>query len=492
MQTDREPVPRVSSGISGLDELLQGGFVRGRMYLVAGEPGTGKTTVGFHFLEDGIANGEAVLYIHGEESADEALENAAQFGIDISEASFLDLGPDPEFFTEDPSYDLVSADDIEEERYTRTIRESIEEVQPSRVVLDPITQLKYIESSEHHYRKRLLSFMRFLKARDITVVATATTDRGTRSEIEIRSLSDGVVELVRGREGRRIEIQKHRGVGQVDGTHGLEIRSAGIEVFPRVVPEPNDTEFDPVPLKSGVSGLDKLAGGGFERGTVTFVTGPPGVGKTTTGGLYLTQAAHEGRRAVIYLFEEREETFTHRCRSLGVPIDDIREEELLSVETVDPLTMSAEEFAHAVRDKVETAGVELVMIDGFGGYTTAIQGSRDELKRDLHALTRYLSHNEVSTFVTDATHRITGIASATSSAISPIADNILFLSYVELDGSLRKVIGVLKKRAGGFERTLREFEITPEGVRIGEPMTEFRGIIQGTPQFGGRDPPGDG
>ena len=491
MTRDRDPVARVESGIPGLDELLRGGLVRGRMYLVSGEPGTGKTTIGYHFLREGLANGETVLHIHGEESDEECLANAAQFGIDISEASFLDLGPDPEFFTEDPSYDLVNAAEIEEERYTRTIRESIEEIEPSRVVLDPITQLKYIESSEHHYRKRLLSFMRFLKGRGITVVATATTDATGDSGTEIRSLSDGVVELFHGGEGRRIRIQKHRGVGQVDGTHGLEIRSAGVEVFPQVIPKPNDREFDPRPLRSGLDGLDDLAGGGFERGTVTFITGPPGVGKTTTGGLYLIQAAAEGRKSVIYLFEEREETFTHRCRSLGIPIDGIREEGLLSVETVDPLSVSAEEFAHGVRDRVEGDGVEMVLIDGFGGYTTAIQGTTDELRRDLHTLTRYLSHNEVSTFVTDATHRITGIASATSSDISPMADNILFMSYIELEGSLRKVIGVLKKRAGGFEHTLREFEITTDGVRIGEPMTGFSGILRGQPQFGSGHTKGD-
>jgi circadian clock protein KaiC len=485
MVLEEPSVTQIDSGVSGLDELLRGGFVRGRMYLVSGAPGTGKTALGLHFLEAGLRAEETVLYIHGEESASEILENAAQFGVDVAGAEFLDLGPDSEFFTEDPSYDLVDPSDVEEERYTRAIHEAIREIDPSRVVLDPITQLRYIETSDYHYRKRLLSFMRFLKERDVTVLATATTNAADSSETQIRSLSDGVIQLIRGDDGRRIEVEKHRGVGQIDGDHGLEIRACGLEVFPRVRPEPNDCAFDPTPLSAGIEELDDLTGGGFERGTVTFVSGPPGVGKTTTGALYLTQAAADGSRAVIYLFEEREQTFVHRCRSLGMPVDDLRDAGTLSVEVIDPLSLSAEEFAHDVRHEVEREGAELVMIDGLRGYTSVIQGETETLKRELHALTRYLVHREVAVFVTDSIHRITGISSATSSDVSPIADNLMFLSYVESRGSLEKVVGVLKKRAGGFEHTLREFELTPHGVRIGEPMTAFSGVVHGLPQTDG-------
>lgn len=134
-----------------------------------------------------------------------------------------------------------------------------------------------------------------------------------------------------------------------------------------------------------------------------------------------------------------------------------------------------------VRREVEQDGAELVMVDGFGGYTSAIQGQREALKRDFHSLTRYLVNREVSVFVTDSVQRITGIGSATSANLSHIADNIVFLSYVESQGALRKVIGILKKRAGGFEHSLREFEITADGIRIGEPMTAHTGILQGTP-----------
>ncbi len=476
-------VSQISSGIPGLDELLRGGYLQGRMYLISGGPGTGKTTIGLHYLAEGLDAGETVLLIHGEESSKEVIENAAQFGIDITDAEFLDLGPDSKFFTENLSFDLVEPGEAEGEQYTKAIHEAIREINPARVVLDPITQLRYIEPSEHQYRKRLLSFIRFLKEQEITVLGTETMHDSRSADAEVRSVSDGVIELTRTADGRRVEIIKNRGLGQIDGDHGLEIRSGGIEVFPRIVPEPNDATFDPTPLRSGIDELDALMNGGLERGTVTFISGPPGVGKTTTGAQYLTQAAENGTRSVIYLFEERIETFTHRCRSIGLPIDELREAGSLSIDVIDPLTLSAEEFAHMVRREVEQAGAEIVMIDGFGGYTSSIQGQQDDLARDLHALTRYLVNREVSVFVTDSIHQITGISSATSAKLSPIADNIVFLSYVESKGSLRKVIGVLKKRAGGFEHSLREFEITADGIRVGGQMTDYTGILSGTPQL---------
>ncbi len=455
------------------------------MYLVTGEPGTAKTTLAMHFLHEGLANDETVLYIHGEESAEELKTNAAQFGIDIGAVEFLDLGPDSDFFTEDSSYDLVDSADIDQERYTEVIHEAIEEIDPERVVIDPITQLRYLESSDYHYRKRLLSFIRFLKKRGVTILATASLNTNQKASADIRSLSDGVVTLSRVADGRRIEVVKNRGVGQIEGDHGAEIRSSGLEVYPHVQLEPSDREFDPTPIRSGIPELDEMVGGGFERGTVTFITGPTGVGKTTLATLYLVQAPRQLGKSVIYLFEERIETFEHRCLSLGIPIDELRDEGLLSIHVIEPGTLSAEEFAHKVRYEVEEKDAETVMVDGVSGYSSVIKGHKDGLHQDLQSLTRYLVNREVTVFITDATHQVTGLSSATSHEISQIADNLTFISYVEIQSSLRKVVGVLKKRTGGFESSFREFEITANGVQIGEPLTEYSGIIHGSPRAGG-------
>lgn len=484
-----QSISQQSTGIQGLDELLRSGVIKGRMYLISGDPGTGKTTLGMHFLEEGLSNSETVLYIHGEESSEELVANAAEFDIDIAGANFLDLGPESDFFTDDPSYDLVNPRNIEERRYTQAIYEAVQEIDPDRIIIDPLTQLQYFEASEYHYRKRILSFIRFLKEQEITVLTTVSLDVNPSVTNEIRSLSDGVIRLTRTRDGRRIEVEKNRGRGQVEGDHGLEIRSQGLEVFPKVRPQPSDRSFDPKPIRSGIDELDELVGGGFERGTVTFISGPPGVGKTTLGATYATQAADEQGRSAIYLFEERIETFLHRCHSLGIPVEELRQQGVLSIHVIEPLAVSAEEFAHMVQNEVEEGGTETVLIDGINGYVSAIQGDDDELERELHALTRYLCNREVTVFITDAIHQITGLSAGTSRQISPIADNLLFLSYIELRGSLQRVVGVLKKRAGGFEHTLREFEITDDGLRVGAPMTNLHGILRGTAQLSSDHPP---
>ncbi|WP_247002804.1 ATPase domain-containing protein [Halosolutus gelatinilyticus] len=476
-------VSSIRSRIDGLDELLHGGLGTGRMYLVQGKPGTGKTLLGMHFLEEGVRNDETVLFIHGEESREEVLANGRAVGVDISDAEFLDLGPDSDFFTEDYSYDLVNPSDIERERYTRDIHDAIREIDPNRVVIDPITQLRYVEANDHQFRKRILSFMRFLKQGEVTVITTATPSPDQEYDMEIRSLSDGIIELEWGENGRRIEVSKHRAFGQREGDHGMEIRDTGIEVYPQLLPRQNDRSFESSLLCSGIDELDDLIGGGFDQRTVTFISGPTGVGKTSTGTQLLTEAAENGLSSAIYLFEEDAETYNHRSESIGIPVSDLQDDGTLSVTEVEPLSLSSEEFAHRVKRQVDRLDTDVVMIDGIDGYTVAIQGTETELIRELHALTRYLKSRGVTVLVTNEISEITGISEATSSNLSYVADNIMFLSYVEMDGSLRKVVGVLKKRTGGFEHTLREFELSEDGIRVGDSLTGLSGILQGSPRI---------
>lgn len=229
--------------------------------------------------------------------------------------------------------------------------------------------------------------------------------------------------------------------------------------------------------------MDELLNGGLERGTVTVLSGPTGVGKTTTGTQFLKEAAGRGERSVIYLFEESKSTFFTRSEAVNIPVERMVEKDTLSVTEVEPLRRSPQEFAHAIRREVEENGTEIVMIDGVAGYQISLQGDEDELIAHLHALNRYLKNMGVTVIMLEEIEAITGEFTATQVGLSYLADNIVFLRHLEYQGELRKVIGVLKMRTSDFERTLREFEITEHGIKVGEPMTEMRGILSGAPEW---------
>ena len=478
----------ITIGVDGLDTVLNGGCLEGRMYLVSGDPGTGKTMLGSHFLEAGLEQGETVLYIHGEETREELRESTAAIGIDIDDAKFLDLGPDTEYFIEDQTYSLVDPSAVDQTKYTEAIFEAIREIDPDRIVLDPITQLRYVQSNEGQFRRQILSFFRFLKDRDITILATMTPTPDHKFTQEIRSLSDGVIEMSRTRDGRRLEVGKHRTAGQIDGEHGMNIRDTGIEVFPALIPEGHDQVIGDVKYSSGIEGLDQLLGGGIEQNTVTFLSGPTGIGKTTLGAQFLTVAGERGLNAELYLFEESVSAFTRRCEAIGLPVTTLRDRGVLSLTPIEPLAFSPEEFASVLRDDIDENDLDVIMIDGLDGYTKAIQGDVETLVRKFHSLTRHLTNDDITVLVTDEISKLTGISSATSSNLSYIADNVIFLSYVEMDSSLRSIIGVLKKRTGPFEHTIREFQLTADGIRIGEPLSGVSGLVQGVTRVKGESP----
>ena len=472
---------RVSTGIDGLDDVLCGGLIRGRNYLVRGEPGSGKTVLGYHFLTAGSAD-ETGLCITLEESRADAERNAAQLGLDLGDLHWLDLSPESSFFVDDQSYDVFAPSDVEGASLTGAIVDRIDEVDPDRVFIDPLTRLRHLAPDDYQFHKQVLAFMRYLGERGTTVLYTAQ-DTPSTPDTDIQYLSDGIVALERGADRRSLSVPKFRGSDRQGGTHAMRITDDGVSVFPRLVPDEHSEVFDTEPIPSGTLGFDALLDGGIERGTVTVISGPTGVGKTTTGSLFVTEAARRGERAAVYLFEESRATYTHRAESIGLPVDDLVDGDHLAVQQIESLARSPEEFASMVRDEVERRGTQVVMIDGISGYRLAIQGEESDLVRKLHALCRYLTNVGVTVILVDEVDEMVGSVGPTATGISYLADNIVFMRYVEMDGELRKVVGVLKKRVSDFERTMREFEITDEGVQVGEPLSGLRGILDGQPEW---------
>lgn len=473
---------RRATGIDGLDEILHGGLISERGYLLRGPPGAGKTIVGLHFLEAGTESDEAGLFINLEEDLDDLRANAAALGFDTDAIEFLDLSPTADVFTQDQSYEVFEPSEVEQQPVTEEIVETVTEIKPDRVVVDPLTQLRYLTSGDYQFRKQLVGFMRFLKQHGATVLFTIQDTEEFPTDA-IQFITDGTIFLDVDTHGRTIRIPKFRGSAIRSGEHAYRITDSGIEVYPALEPGRHAGEFQAADVPSGIPEIDELLNGGLSRGTVSIISGPTGVGKTTLGSQFMKEAAGRGERSVVYLFEESTETFVSRSRAINIPVTDMIERGTLQVNEVEALEKSPQEFGRMVRTEVEDNDADIVMVDGIAGYRLTLRGEDETMLKRMHALGRYLNDMGVSTIFIDETKSITGEFNATQENISYLADNIVFLRHLELEGELRKAIGVLKKRTSDFERTLREFEITGHGIKVGEPLTDMRGILSGTPEL---------
>lgn len=470
----------ISTGISGLDEILKGGFIKNRAYLVRGGPGAGKTTFGYHFLLEGAEKREPSLFITLGEPQKQLIENAKKLGLNLEKVKFLDLSPTPEFFTQMESYDIFSPADVEREPITQTIINAVEEVKPKRVFIDSMTQFRYLAPDAYQYRKQVLSFLRYLTEKGATVLFTSESSSEAPDE-DLMFLADGIINLIVKKDSRYVSVSKFRGLNFVTGLHSYTISEGGVRVYPRLIPEIHRTEHFYDLLSSGVPEIDELLNGGLERGTVTIISGPSGVGKSTLSMVFLKEAAGRGENSVLYSFEETEEKILRRCDSVNISARDMVKSGKLKIRHIEPLTLLPDEFANIVKRDVEVFGARVAMIDSTSGYEMAMKGENP--RAHLHAVCRYLSGKGVMVLLPTEISDVTGQFKVSNYHISYLADNIIFLRYIEINGELRRAIGVLKKRFSDFEKTLREFEITRFGIKVGEPLKNLQNILSGTPKI---------
>jgi circadian clock protein KaiC len=471
------------TGVSGVDEILDGGLSPGSATLVRGPPGSGKTIVGLHFLATGVASGETGLYINLGEPSAYLRETARGFGLDIDPVAFLDLSPSREEFRSEGSYDLFSSAEVEGEPLVEEIRGAVREAEPVRVVVDPVTEFRYLTADEHQFRSRILGLLDFLKDEGATVVLTSQA-ADSMPDDDLQFLADAVINLEEGPDRRTVHVSKLRGASARRGRHTLRIIDEGMRAYPRLDPGRHENEDDGGVLSSGISELDTLLSGGLERGTITLFSGPTGVGKTTMGLQFAMAAADQGHRSVLYSFEENTRTLLGRAESIGIPAGAMIDRGSLVVEELGSAGLTLDEFTHRVRTEVEDNDTGVVMVDGTTGFEKSLTGLGDDPMEGLVRIGQYLRNTGTTGLVTNEVHQITGTFRATERMISHLADAIVVLRHVEYRGELRKVIGVLKKRTSDHEPRLRELEITADGLGVGEPLTGLRGILTGTPEWG--------
>lgn len=471
---------RLSTGVRGLDAILFGGLIAQRAYLVRGQAGTGKTTLGLHYLAAGAAKGEPVLLITFGESEAQIRQNAAAVGLDTSQIAFLDLSPTSEFFSGIRTYDLFSAADVEQEPITRQIVDKLAAVKPARVFLDAITQLRQLSRDALQLHRHTLALFRYFKEHQATLLFTSE-DGSAQTDEALQFMCDGIIELSQSPLRRSIGVIKFRGSDYHNGYHTMRLTKHGMEVYPRLEPEIIERDFQFELVSSGLAELDALLHGGLERGTVSLFTGPTGVGKTTLAMQFAKSASVRGERSILYTFEEDSSTVIERCHAVSIPAADMIKAGTLSIVQMEPLRHTPDEFAHMVRQEVEGHSARVVIIDSISGYRLSLEG--EDLMKHLHRLCKYLRNAGTTAILINEVHRIADAFEATEIDISYLMDSIIFLRYIELSGGIRRAIGVLKKRVSDFEKTMREMKFTQYGLKIEEPITSIRGILTAYPDW---------
>lgn len=470
---------KISTGVSGLDEILHGGLLPQKSYLLKGGPGTGKSTFGYHFLERALKDDESALYITLGETRDNIISNAKQLGIDLSSVHFLDLTPEEDVYKNSRSYNVFTSAEVEQEPIVKSIVEAVEEYEPTCVFLDSITMLRSLNQDPFQMRNMALSFMQFI-CRHATLLITSEAYEQSADK-DATFWVDGIIHVEYAPAWRKISVSKYRGSDFSHGNHAFKINDSGIVVYPRLQNGNYERNYLSDPISTGIDELDKLLHGGIERGTVTIISGPTGAGKTNFGIQFAKEAASRGERSAVYSFEESAEVLMKRSESIGVPVRSMIENGNLKIKPVEALSYSPDEFSSMVRKDVEENDTKIVIIDSIGGYGLSVR-EENTLER-LHALTVYLQNMGVTTLLANETANVTGQFETTGMNASYLADNIIFLRYLELNGELRKAIGVLKKRMSDFEHSIREFDITSEGLKVGGKMNNLRGILTGLPEI---------
>jgi circadian clock protein KaiC len=481
---------RCKTGIVGLDLILKGGIPKSRIYLVQGEPGTGKTTLALQFLMEGARNGEKGLYITFSETKEEIEAISESHGWDISKIALLELSSIEQQLKPESQNTVFHPSEVEMTQTTEILLAEVERVKPIRVVFDSVSEMRMLADTSLRYRRQMLALKQFFTGKNCTVFLLDDLT-ASPTDLQVQSIVHGVINLQKmhptfGDERRRLNIVKMRGIQFLGGHHDYEICRGGMQVFPRVISAGQGTDFVRQQISSGIRELDNLLGGGLDRGTSTLFMGPAGTGKSTLAIQYAYQSAERGERAAIYAFEESMQTLLARTASLGMDLQKHIDTGMLMVRKIDPAELSPGEFAFTIRQQVLASDIKVVVIDSLNGYHHAMP-EEQFLVLQLHELLSFLGGRGVVTILVLAQQGMMGAMMSTPIDLTYLADTVVITRYFEAMGSVKKAVSVVKKRAGAHESTIREFVISSKGVVVGPALSQFQGVLTGVPSFVGSE-----
>ena len=475
---------KAASGIAGLDDVLNGGFSHGNLFLLEGEPGSGKTTIALHFLQAGAAEGETCLYVTLSETEEELRAGAKSHHWTLDERiTVCELLPPEGLLEGEKRQTLLYASDLELGETTKELLEAVRRVNPRRLVIDSLSEIRLLAQSSLRYRRQILAIKHFFSRTNTTVLMLddLTSDATDKT---VHSIAHGVIRVQQmapefGSERRRLRIVKYRGQKYRGGFHDMTIETGGINVFPRLVAAEHRTDFTRVAIPTGIAPFDKLLGGGVHAGSGTLILGPAGTGKSLIAITFALAAIRRGEKAALFVFDEELGLLFDRMRGLNIDLQGARARGELVIEQIDSAEMAPGEFAHLVREHVDVEKIKTVVIDSLNGYQAAMS-AENSLILHMHELLQYLNRQGAATFLTMAQHGLVGDMKTTVD-ITYLADTVILLRYFEAQGAVRRAMSCIKKRTGPHESTIREYRIERDGLFVGEPLTAYQGVLRGVP-----------
>jgi circadian clock protein KaiC len=427
------------------------------------------------------------------ETREELMQVAESHGWSLDRIHIQELGPPSEGLDPDQQLTIFHPSELELGETIKAVLAQVEQVKPSRVVFDSLSEMRLLAQDPLVYRRQILSLKQFFIGRQTTVMML--DDRtGPGEDLQLQSLAHGVIRLENvptdfGSERRQLRVFKMRGKQYRGGLHDFNIQRGGIAVYPRLTSSEHFLVKSEGYISSDVKELDQLMGGGLPRGSSTLLLGPAGSGKSSLAIQFCQSAAKRGERVAIFLFDETVEILQRRCRGMGCSLEPFMESKLLSCQQIDAAEMSPGEFADLVQRAVSgrdvlTAPAKVILIDSLNGYLNSMSQEK-QLTSHLHEVFTFLNDAGVTTLVTVAQSGMMG-SMTTPVDTTYLADNVLLFRFFESFGLVRRAISMVKKRTGGHEQSIRELRLTPQGVFVGHVLDKFQGVLTGVPTFHGK------